>query len=68
VAALPAWTEFMRRTHRGQEPRPLAYPDGMLRTLEVDLITGKRANYRCMGDSVVQETFTYRNVPAQECE
>jgi hypothetical protein len=34
----------------------------------VDLITGKRANYRCMGDSVVQETFTYRNIPAQECE
>lgn len=67
AAALPVWTEFMSTTHRGQEGKPLAYPEGMLRTLEVDLITGKRANYRCMGDSVVQETFTYRNVPSEEC-
>lgn len=67
VAALPVWTEFMTAAHRGQDSRPLAYPDGMLRTIEVDLITGKRANYRCMGDGVVQETFTYRNVPSEEC-
>ncbi len=67
VAALPVWTEFMAKTHAQQESQPLPYPDGILRTLEVDLVTGKRANYRCMGDSVVQETFTYRNVPAEEC-
>jgi penicillin-binding protein 1B len=67
AAALPVWTEFMVGAHRAQEGKPLAYPEGMLRTLEVDLITGKRANYRCMGDSVVQETFTYRNVPSEEC-
>lgn len=67
AAALPVWTEFMNATHRQQDSRPLPYPDGMLRTLDVDLITGKKANYRCMGDSVVQETFTYRNVPSEEC-
>jgi penicillin-binding protein 1B len=68
VAALPVWTEFMAAAHRNQDSKPLPYPDGMLRTMDVDLITGKRANYRCMGDSVVQETFTYRNEPAQECQ
>jgi penicillin-binding protein 1B len=67
VAALPPWVEFMKGVHKDQDGLPLAYPDGMLRTLEVDLITGKRANYRCMGDSVIQETFTYRNVPLGEC-
>lgn len=67
AAALPVWTEFMIGAHRNQESRPLPYPDGMLRTLDVDLITGKKANYRCMGDSVVQEAFTYRNVPSEEC-
>lgn len=67
TAALPVWTEFMLQTHRNQEFQPIAYPDGMLRTLEVDLISGKRANFRCMGDSVMEETFTYRNVPSEEC-
>jgi penicillin-binding protein 1B len=67
VAALPPWVEFMKGAHKDQDGLSLPYPDGMLRTLDVDLITGKRANYRCMGDSVIQETFTYRNVPLGEC-
>lgn len=67
VAALPAWVEFMNGAHGGQDSLPLPYPDGMLRTVEVDLISGKRANHRCMGDSVIQETFTYKNVPFLEC-
>jgi penicillin-binding protein 1B len=67
VAALPIWTEFMNGAHRNQPSQPLLYPEGMLRTLDVDLITGKRANFRCMGDSVVQEAFTHRNVPSEEC-
>lgn len=67
TGALPVWTEFMMASHRNQEFQALPYPDGMLRTLEVDLISGKRANYRCMGDSVMEETFTYRNVPSEEC-
>ena len=67
AAALPIWTEFMNGAHRNQPSQPLLYPEGMLRTLDVDLITGKKANYRCMGDSVVQEAFTYRNVPSEEC-
>jgi penicillin-binding protein 1B len=67
AAALPIWTEFMLGAHKGQESRPLPYPDGMLRTMEVDLISGKRANYRCLGNSVISETFTYRNAPRGEC-
>lgn len=67
VAALPAWVEFMKGAHGAQDSLPLPYPDGMLRTVEVDLISGKRANHRCMGDSVVLETFTYKNVPFVEC-
>ena len=66
-AALPVWTDFMIAAHKNQEFQPIAYPDGMLRTLQVDLITGKRANYRCMGESVQEETFTYKNVPIGEC-
>lgn len=67
VAALPAWTQFMIGVHKNQEPRDLAYPDGVLRRVEVDLISGGRATNACMGDSVVMETFTYRNIPSHEC-
>jgi membrane carboxypeptidase/penicillin-binding protein len=66
-AALPVWTQVMMAVHRGQDGQELPLPDGILRTLQVDLITGGKANYRCMGDSVVEETFTYRNAPSHEC-
>lgn len=68
VAALPVWTNFMVAAHRNQEPLDLAYPDGVLRQVEVDLISGGRATPTCAGDSVVKETFTYRNVPSHECQ
>ena len=67
VAALPVWTQFMKEVHKEQDSQALAYPDGALRTIEVDLISGKRANQRCMGASVVKETFTPRNIPTEEC-
>lgn len=67
VAALPVWTDFMIRVHRGQNPMDLAYPDGALRKERVDLISGGRAGFHCMGESVVEEVFTYRNVPSHEC-
>jgi penicillin-binding protein 1B len=67
VAALPVWTQFMIAAHRNQEPRELVYPDGILRRLRVDLISGGRASPTCMGESVVEETFTNRNVPVKEC-
>lgn len=67
VAALPVWTQFMMAAHRSQDPRDLAYPDGTLRRVAVDLISGGRANLRCTGESVVEEVFTYRNVPSHEC-
>jgi penicillin-binding protein 1B len=67
VAALPVWTRFMNEVHKGQDPLELPYPDGALRRLEVDLISGSKANAGCRGESVVEETFTYRNAPANEC-
>jgi penicillin-binding protein 1B len=67
VAALPVWTQFMKDVHKDQDSQPLAYPDGALRTIDVDLISGKRANQHCLGASVVQETFTSRNIPSEEC-
>ncbi len=67
VAALPVWTQFMNAAHRSQDPQDLSYPDGALRRVSVDLITGGRANMRCTGESVVEEVFTYRNVPSHEC-
>ncbi len=67
TAALPVWTSIMNALHRGQAGEALSYPDGILRKLEVDLISGGKANHRCMGDSVVEETFTYRNMPHFEC-
>jgi hypothetical protein len=57
----------MLAAHKGQEVQPLAYPDGILRNIRVDLLSGGRANMRCMGDSVVEEVFTYRNAPLFEC-
>ena len=68
VAALPVWTNFMVAAHRNQEPADLAYPDGVLRQVDVDLISGGRATPTCAGDSIVKETFTYRNVPSHECQ
>lgn len=68
VAALPVWVEFMKAAHQGQAPLGIQYPDGMLRSLEVDLISGAKANYRCRGNSVVEEVFTYRNAPMNECQ
>lgn len=67
VAALPVWTEFMNGAHKNQDPLDLAYPDGALRKLEVDLISGGKANIRCLGQNVVEEYFTYRNAPSHDC-
>jgi penicillin-binding protein 1B len=67
VAALPVWTEFMLGAHKGQDPVELSYPDGALRKIDVDLISGGIANSRCLGESVVGEYFTQRNAPAHEC-
>jgi penicillin-binding protein 1B len=67
VAALPVWNTFMVAAHKDQASQALAYPDNSLRTIKVDLITGGRATMRCMGDSVVEEVFTYRNAPLYEC-
>lgn len=67
VAALPVWNSFMVAAHKDQAPQPIAYPENALRYIKVDLITGGRATLRCMGDSVVEEVFTYRNAPLYEC-
>jgi membrane peptidoglycan carboxypeptidase len=68
VAALPVWTEFMNGVHKNQDPLDFAYPDGALRKVAVDLISGTRAGMRCFGESVVEEYFTPRNIPSRECE
>ncbi len=67
VAALPIWVEFMKAAHKSQTPQEIVYPDGVLRSLEVDLISGGKANTSCRGSGVVEEFFTYRNVPMHEC-
>ncbi|MGE3261469.1 MAG: transglycosylase domain-containing protein [Bacteriovoracia bacterium] len=67
VAALPVWSSFMANAHKDQASQALAYPENALRTIKIDLISGGRATLRCMGDSVVEEVFTYRNAPLYEC-
>ena len=67
VAALPVWTGFMMAAHKSQEGQPLTYPDGALRSMRVDLLSGGRANTRCMGESAIDEVFTSRNIPLYEC-
>jgi penicillin-binding protein 1B len=67
VGALPIWTKFMRLTHAGIPVEDFPFPDNLLRKMKVDLITGKRATDSCMGPSVVEEVFTFRNAPLAEC-
>jgi penicillin-binding protein 1B len=67
VAALPVWTDFMVKAHKDQEIMALAFPDNAIQKLSVDLVTGKKANASCGGDSIVEEYFTARNAPAEEC-
>ena len=67
VAALPVWAEFMKSVHKNQPPHAIIYPEGSLNRVEVDLITGNRANNSCRGNNVVEEVFTNHNMPRVEC-
>ena len=68
VAALPIWVDFMKNVHKDQLKHPLSFPEGALRTMKVDLISGGKATFTCQGPSVVEETFTERNQPRYDCE
>ncbi len=67
VGALPIWTEFMNAAHRSQPAHDFVVPDGLLRKLRVDLITGGKANSTCEGANVTEEVFTDKNAPQFEC-
>ena len=65
--ALPIWTRFMRLVHGGVPEADFPFPSDLLRKLKVDLVTGRRADESCMGPSVVDEVFTFRNAPHLTC-
>ncbi len=67
VGALPIWTKFMKMAHSGIPEEDFPFPNDLLRRLKVDLITGKRADESCMGPSIVEEVFTFRNAPLAAC-
>ena len=68
VGALPIWTGFMKMAHAGIPVEDFPFPNNLLRRLKVDLINGTKANESCLGPSVIEEVFTYRNAPHQECQ
>lgn len=67
VGALPVWIEFMKAAHAGLPVEDFQYPDGAVRRLKADLVSGGVAGPRCTGPAVVDEVFTDDNIPRREC-
>ncbi len=65
--ALPIWTNIMSRLHKNLPEKDLDYPEGVLKELDVDIISGGRITASCMGENAVKERFTDRNAPQFEC-
>jgi penicillin-binding protein 1B len=66
-AALPIWTEFMKRAHKYREyrgVRPFEPPDGTV-TVEIDPLSGKLANSACPKASA--EVFVAGTQPMDMC-
>ncbi len=67
VGALPIWLDFMKATHKGIIEQDLRVPDGLLKKLRIDLISGGLATSSCSGNNVIDEVFTEKNAPHYEC-
>jgi penicillin-binding protein 1B len=66
-AALPIWTEFMKRAHQYREYRgvtPFRPPDGIV-TVEIDPMTGAQATPRCA--TTKTEVFLVGTEPHELC-
>jgi penicillin-binding protein 1B len=66
-AALPIWTEFMKRAHRYREyraVRPFSPPDGIV-TVEIDPLNGKLATSAC--PKTISEVFVAGTQPMDLC-
>jgi len=66
-AALPIWTEFMKRAHRHREYRgvqPFSPPDGVA-IVDIDPQTGQLATATC--PKVIQEVFIAGTQPVELC-
>jgi penicillin-binding protein 1B len=64
-AALPVWTEFMKRALAGRPNITFAVPDG-IDFLDIDADTGKLATTAC--PHVISESFLVGTQPAELCE
>lgn len=65
--ALPIWSRVMGSIHQSLPQKNLVIPDGLLREIEVDLISGGRVNELCRANNLIKEFFTSRNAPTFEC-
>jgi penicillin-binding protein 1B len=64
-AALPIWTEFMRRAHAGTPSAAFEAPDG-ISFLDIDTDTGKLAVPGC--PRVIREAFVAGTEPTEACD
>jgi penicillin-binding protein 1B len=64
-AALPIWTEFMKRATAGRARREFRRPPGV-ETVEIDPANGLRAGRRC--PDKVAESFRTGQAPVRECD
>lgn len=67
VGALPIWLDFMKTTHKGIAVQDFQVPEGLIKKLKIDLISGALATNNCSGNNVVEEVFTEKNAPRYEC-
>ncbi len=66
--ALPIWVSIMKAAHKGIQPTPIAIPQGLLKKIPVDIITGGRATEGCEAPNTMEKYFTARNIPQYTCE
>jgi len=64
-AALPIWTQFMRRALAGRRSIPFEVPEGV-EFAAIDPDTGQLATPNC--PKTIQEAFLAGNVPSHTCE
>jgi penicillin-binding protein 1B len=64
-AALPIWTDFMKRAAAGRSTRPFHQPPDVV-MMEIDPETGMRATARC--PQKIREAFRAEQAPQRDCE
>jgi penicillin-binding protein 1B len=66
-AALPVWTNFMKRALAGRPNLPFSVPPGVV-MVAIDRDTGQRAAPGCPPERVMQEAFLENHAPETVCE